>query len=252
MWTKITSSRLLYVILVQIVIIQVILLGVFLNKLGLIPVSSSKAAQSEKVRASDVLAGTAKESTVQPLFSPDKQNGQAPYRSAAANRSRLKNDIVKEMFLKYSFREQKDQEQALSLEEYLSETKSFVATAYDLSFKCCGKLPSHPQYGITFSGKRAEKGRTIAVDPKVIPIGSYVQIEFPKEYSYLDGWYIAEDTGSLVKGNIIDIFFGESAPGDMEKFGRRKVSVRIIYPEDVKKLLQKDITYITINGNKSH
>lgn len=43
------------------------------------------------------------------------------------------------------------------------------------------------------------EGRTIAVDPNVIPLGTEVWIE---------GWgtFIAEDTGGLIKGNRIDIF----------------------------------------------
>jgi 3D (Asp-Asp-Asp) domain-containing protein len=44
----------------------------------------------------------------------------------------------------------------------------------------------------------------------------------------LNGWYVAEDTGSRVKGKIIDIFFGRSAFAEARKFGRRTVSVRII------------------------
>ncbi|MCX7711866.1 MAG: 3D domain-containing protein [Clostridia bacterium] len=110
----------------------------------------------------------------------------------------------------------------------------FTATAYDLSFESCGKYPGHPEYGITFSGKRAIKGRTVAVDPTVIPLGSKLHIEFQKPYTHLSGWYYAEDTGRLVKGRIIDIFFGESAFKEMEKFGRRKVKVKIVYPESSK------------------
>lgn len=107
----------------------------------------------------------------------------------------------------------------------------FIATAYDLSFESCGKYPSHPQYGITFSGKKAVKGRTIAVDPDVIPLGSKVHMTFPDNYKYLNGWYVAEDTGRLVKGKIIDVFFGESAFYAMEKFGSRIVKVKIVYPD---------------------
>lgn len=106
----------------------------------------------------------------------------------------------------------------------------FIATAYDLSYKSCGKYPSHPEYGITFSGIKAVKGRTIAVDPDVIPLGSMIYVEFPGEYSYMDGLYIAEDTGSKVKGNIIDIFLGESAFHEIEKFGSRNVLVKVLYP----------------------
>lgn len=89
-----------------------------------------------------------------------------------------------------------------------------TATAYDLSYKSCRKTREHPAYGITASGARATVGRTIAVDPKVIPLGSKVYIVFPEKYSHLNGVYIAEDTGSLIKGNKIDVFFGEDNPGE--------------------------------------
>lgn len=50
----------------------------------------------------------------------------------------------------------------------------------------------------THSGTTAEAGRTIAVDPDVIDIGSKVEI---------DGQiYVAEDVGSAVQGDVIDIF----------------------------------------------
>ena len=48
-----------------------------------------------------------------------------------------------------------------------------------------------------------EIGRTIAVDPEVIPLGSEVMI---------DGHiYIAEDTGGAIKGKKIDMFVGTEA-----------------------------------------
>lgn len=57
--------------------------------------------------------------------------------------------------------------------------------------------------GRTASGTVPEKGRTIAVDPEVIPLGSEVMI---------DGQvYIAEDTGCAIKGNKIDLFVGTEA-----------------------------------------
>lgn len=53
--------------------------------------------------------------------------------------------------------------------------------------------------GITYTGTMATEGRTIAVDPNVIPLGTRV---------YIDGYgeRIAEDTGGAIKGNKIDIY----------------------------------------------
>ena len=75
-------------------------------------------------------------------------------------------------------------------------------------------------YGnVTSTGTTPTANRTIAVDPKVIPYGSVVEIE-----GY--GTYVAEDCGGAVKGNIIDIYI----PGydNCIKFGRRKANVYMI------------------------
>jgi len=115
-----------------------------------------------------------------------------------------------------------------------SQSMRMMATAYDLSLESCGKLPDEPGYGITSSGSKAEAGRTVAVDPKVIPLGSRLKITFPEEYCHLDGIYIAEDTGRMIKGSSIDIFFGEDNKGSSDindkamKFGVRSVEVTIL------------------------
>jgi len=107
------------------------------------------------------------------------------------------------------------------------------ATAYDLSVKSCNKRPGQRGYGITKSGARATVGRTIAVDPTVIPLYSKVYISFPEAYKHMNGIYYAEDTGSLIKGNKIDVFLGEDKPGEKtinnlaKKFGIQNVEVYI-------------------------
>ena len=58
----------------------------------------------------------------------------------------------------------------LTIGEPLGE---FKLTAYCPCMKCCGKTD-----GITSTGTLAAEGRTIAVDPRVIPYGSTVTIYF--------------------------------------------------------------------------
>ncbi len=98
------------------------------------------------------------------------------------------------------------------------------STAYDLSVESCGKLPGEPGYGITFSGTKARPG-VIAVDPRVIPLGSKVYVESTdgtRDY----GFAIAEDTGSAIKGNRVDIFIGDRSSA--LRYGVRNVRIYVI------------------------
>lgn len=66
------------------------------------------------------------------------------------------------------------------------------------------------------------RDKLIAVDPTIIPLGSMVYIEAPANVRYqtmpdgtvvdANGYYKAVDTGSAIKGNHIDIYFG-TGPG---------------------------------------
>lgn len=75
----------------------------------------------------------------------------------------------------------------------------FTLTAYCPCMKCCGKTD-----GITATGTTAAEGRTIAVDPRVIPYGSAVTLYFADGASHS---YTAEDCGGAIKENRIDVFF---------------------------------------------
>ena len=56
---------------------------------------------------------------------------------------------------------------------------------------------------ITSTGTKPTEGVTIAVDPNVIPYGTRVYIP------QLDTIFIAEDCGSAIKGNRIDIYMDD-------------------------------------------
>jgi len=71
----------------------------------------------------------------------------------------------------------------------------FKLTGYCPCSYCCGEWAD----GITATQTKATEGRTIAVDPKIIPLGSHV---------YINGHeYIAEDTGSAINEKRIDIYY---------------------------------------------
>jgi 3D (Asp-Asp-Asp) domain-containing protein len=81
-------------------------------------------------------------------------------------------------------------------------------------------------YGTTTaSGTRVQQGRTIAVDPRVIPLGTQVKVVSPS-HPELNGVYTAEDTGGKIKGNIIDIYV--ASYDKAIDYGRREVYVEIL------------------------
>lgn len=72
-----------------------------------------------------------------------------------------------------------------------------------ITFYCCEERPHicGTGSGITASGRRVTPYVSCAVDPAVIPLGSTIMIEHNGEMVYLR----ADDTGSAVKGNHIDL-----------------------------------------------
>ncbi|HHW57462.1 MAG TPA: DUF348 domain-containing protein [Clostridia bacterium] len=98
------------------------------------------------------------------------------------------------------------------------EVKTMIATAYDSSEDSTGKKPGDPDYGITATGMKATRG-VIAVDPRVIPLGTRLYVE-----GY--GFGIAADTGGAIKGNIIDVYFPTHE--EVQKWGKRYVKVYIL------------------------
>ena len=90
---------------------------------------------------------------------------------------------------------------------------NFKLTAYCACARCCGKSD-----GITATGTVATQGRTIAVDPRVIPYGTAVSIN--------GNTYIAEDCGGAIGGNRIDVFFDSHT--DALNFGVQYADVYLV------------------------
>ena len=91
-------------------------------------------------------------------------------------------------------------------EEPLQYIGEFCITHYCACKRCCGKSEDDPWYGITATGTVATEGRTIAVDPDVIPYGSRVAV------FYDDGRiveYVAEDCGGAIDGLEVDVFIAD-------------------------------------------
>lgn len=90
-----------------------------------------------------------------------------------------------------------------------AKPKKFVATVYCLK-------------GKTRSGILVKKG-VIAVDPRVIPLGSKVRLVGANGVS---GVYIAADTGKKIKGKRVDIWHPSKKFAKL--FGKRLVTVEVI------------------------
>jgi len=105
-----------------------------------------------------------------------------------------------------------------------SEVMQLEATAYCPCYSCCGKYPGNKWYNITATGTKGRVG-VIAVDPRVIPLGTKVYIEGlngAKNYGYA----VAEDTGGAIKGQIIDLYLNTHK--ETINWGRQQVKVYIL------------------------
>ena len=76
--------------------------------------------------------------------------------------------------------------------------------------------------GLAYDGNPAIPYKTIAVDPKVIPLGSKVYVPHI-------GWCLAHDTGSAIKGNRIDVAMDSKE--NALRWGRRRLLVKVIRPD---------------------
>ncbi|MBN1298772.1 MAG: 3D domain-containing protein, partial [Actinobacteria bacterium] len=113
--------------------------------------------------------------------------------------------------------------------EIIVKTEPVVVTEYKnieknnewFYFIATGYSKNDPQQGtndITATGKTVREG-IIAVDPDIIPFGTVIEI---KEL----GYFVAEDCGSKIKGNRIDIYFDSKE--EAKDFGRQGLWIRII------------------------
>lgn len=98
---------------------------------------------------------------------------------------------------------------------------TFIAYAYTANDAGCNTK--------TATGSTATIGKTVAVDPSIIPLGSIVYIT--SDYPGISGEYLAEDVGGGIRGHMIDIYFGEGkdAYRNAINFGKRNVTIKLMY-----------------------
>lgn len=99
-------------------------------------------------------------------------------------------------------------------QENVKKELTVTATAYTAYCNGCS--------GVTATGldlRANPNAKVIAVDPRVIPLGSKVYVD-----GY--GYAVAADTGGAIKGHKIDVFFASKS--DAYRWGRKKVKIKIL------------------------
>ena len=76
---------------------------------------------------------------------------------------------------------------------------TFKVTAYCGGECCCGVWAD--EECTTASGEKAVEGITVAADTDILPLGTTIRINGQE--------YTVQDTGSAVKGNVIDVFYND-------------------------------------------
>ena len=105
-----------------------------------------------------------------------------------------------------------------------NNTKVDLSGARRLTVTATAYHASEDGGSITALGKVPCYG-TVAVDPRVIPLGSKLYICSP-DGSYVYGYCWAGDTGGAIKGNRVDLFLNSA--GACTQFGRRTMYVYIL------------------------
>ena len=107
-------------------------------------------------------------------------------------------------------------------------TPSVGTTSWGRRFTVTKYLPRDPSYGKDNDGltatmvKADPAARIVAVDPKLIPYGSWVWIEDL-------GWYRAEDCGAAIKGFRLDLL--TATLDDAMSFGKQERFVIVVPTE---------------------
>jgi 3D (Asp-Asp-Asp) domain-containing protein/molybdopterin converting factor small subunit len=113
----------------------------------------------------------------------------------------------------------KDTDKYLNGKTYIQQNVlDIVATGYTQSEE------EGTANGITYTETKVTEGRTVAVDPNVIPLGSLLYVE--SNSPYVGGFYIAEDIGGAIKGNRIDVYMESKNQAFL--FGKQNVTVTVL------------------------
>lgn len=188
----------------MLLVIHIMLLTILAGKdTGLVEEKARQPVQQEIIQVQFV-----KSNEIQKVFKPS----QGEVRTASAIKQEqhkvhqdVKPDVIQAMAKNY-------------------KAVEVVATGYYAGPESTGKVPGHPQYGITYSGIKVKRDSetisTIAADLQVFPLGTILYIP-----GY--GYGVVADIGSAIKGNVIDLYF-ETKADVYNKWGKKKLDVYVI------------------------
>lgn len=95
--------------------------------------------------------------------------------------------------------------------------RTMVVTAYTAGVESTGKSLSHPNYGLTASGKRVQEGVTLAC-PRSMPFGTQIHIEGI-------GTRTCFDRGGAIGEGRLDVYMNSLSQA--QSFGRQTKNVKI-------------------------
>lgn len=140
-------------------------------------------------------------------------------------KSKQVEDLQKQVALKLE-KEKRVQALAYTPSTPASEFQDgWKASFYSLGIESTGKRPGQSGYGITASGRAVQKDITIAVDPKQIPLGSWVEIQFPDGHVEKRR---ADDTGSAIKGRKIDVYISNATEKQLNQLGIQQIKIKVL------------------------
>lgn len=106
--------------------------------------------------------------------------------------------------------------------EYKNIPNKLVGEFSITHYCSCPICTGTPKGSNTATGHKPKQGRTVAVDPKVIPLHSIIYVEGV-------GYFVAEDIGGGVKGNHIDIYVDDHQEAlKLGTLGGKKVKVYLL------------------------
>ena len=172
--------------------------------------SNSSSSDSSSGPTSSTNPGSNKMALVSDATTNARSEAKAESGTESAVKSPKINPQNPALNIKVTARESKTDARTFAVPDMDSfgAAQSFQATAYALK-------------GRTRVGTYVRRG-VIAADPRVLPMGSVVQLRAGK-YS---GVYTVHDTGGRIKGNIIDVWVPDNR--EARQFGRRRIQLHVL------------------------